>query len=96
MIYDLKQTKKFKEDYKRLLKQKFDETEFKIVLNLLLEGKVLPEKYRDHPLRNSKEYKNCRELHVKPDVVLIYRYYNDKVILYLIRIGSHSNLFSWN
>ena len=93
MIYDLKQTKQFRNDYKLLLKQNFDEQEFKQVLNLLIEGKSLPEKYRDHPLRNSKEYKNCRELHVKPDVVLVYKYYNDKVILYLIRIGSHSNLF---
>ena len=44
-------------------------------------------------ITNSKEFKNCRELHIKPDWLLVYKYSNDNVILYLIRTGSHSDLF---
>ena len=67
--------------------------EFKKVLLLLQSGSTLPEKYRDHPLQPSKEFKNCRELHIEPDWLLVYKYSNDNVILYLVRTGSHSDLF---
>ena len=63
------------------------------VIELLSNGSVLPQKYFDHPLKPSKEYKNCRELHIEPDWLLIYKYNNDNVILYLIRTGTHSDLF---
>ena len=63
------------------------------VVKLLSEGAVLPHKYFDHPLQPSKDYKNCRELHIEPDWLLIYKYSNDNVILYLLRTGTHSDLF---
>ena len=49
----------------------------------------LPEKYKDHDLLGS--YIDYRECHVKPDVLLIYK--ADEQLLYLYRIGSHSELF---
>ena len=75
------------------MKSGLDISELEAVLRLLEEGCVIPEKYRDHPLRNSKEFKNCRELHIEPDCLLIYKYNNDNLILYLIRTESHSDLF---
>ena len=41
----------------------------------------------------SKDYKNCRELHIEPDWLLIYKYEENDLILYLVRTGSHSDLF---
>ncbi|PXA08730.1 type II toxin-antitoxin system mRNA interferase toxin, RelE/StbE family, partial [Staphylococcus pseudintermedius] len=36
-------------------------------------------------------YKGCRECHIKPDVLLVYRVNGN--ILTLVRLGSHSELF---
>lgn len=67
--------------------------EFTIVLDLLQVGAVLPEKYQDHPLQPSRMYKNCRELHIDPDWLLVYKYSDENLILYLVRTGTHSDLF---
>ncbi len=49
----------------------------------------LPRRYFDHPL--SGEWGDCRDCHIKPDLVLIYRK-PDKDTLELVRLGSHSEL----
>lgn len=76
-----------------MLKKGLSIEEFTTVIKLLQTGAVLPERYRDHPLQPSKDYKNCRELHIQPDWLLIYKYSNDNIILYLVRTGTHSDLF---
>ena len=93
MIYGIRLTSQFKKDYKMCLKRGLNVEEFKNVLNILQHGLTIPEKYLDHPLQPSRLYKNCRELHIEPDWLLVYKYSNDNVILYLVRTGSHSDLF---
>ena len=93
MIYSIVRSSQFKKDYKLCLKRGLNIEAFKEVIDLLSKGAVLPQKYFDHPLQPSKDYKNCRELHIEPDWLLVYKYSNDNVILYLIRTGSHSDLF---
>lgn len=93
MKYELRRTTQFKKDFELILKRGLDISEFQTVLNYLVNGEPLPEKYKDHPLQPSKDFKNCRELHIKPDWLLVYKYSNENVILYLIRTGSHSDLF---
>ena len=93
MTYKVVLTNKFKKDYEKCLKRGLEIQELKTVITLLSEGATLPQKYFDHPLKPSKDYKNCRELHIEPDWLLIYKYNNDNVILYLIRTGTHSDLF---
>ena len=93
MKYELRRTTQFKKDFELILKRGLDISEFQTVLNYLVNGEPLPEKYKDHPLQPSKDFKNCRELHIKPDCLLVYKYSNENVILYLIRTGSHSDLF---
>ena len=93
MKYDIRRTTQFKKDFEAIRKRGLDISEFTKVLEYLVNGDTIPERYKDHPLRNSKEYKNCRELHIDPDWLLVYKYSNDSVILYLIRTGSHSDLF---
>jgi len=59
------------------------------LLNLLVADVPLPPKYRDHSL--SGEWKDHRDCHVRPDLVLIYLKPDDQV-LRLVRLGSHSEL----
>ena len=92
-MFTIKQTSQFKKDFKLCLKRGLDPEKFKIVLTFLQKGESLPEKYRDHPLQPSKQYKNCRELHIEPDWLLVYKYDNNNLVLYLIRTGSYSDLF---
>lgn len=83
----------FKKDFKLAVKRGCDIAEFQKVISLLANEQPLPEKYRDHALINSREYKGVRECHIQPDWLLIYKIYNDSLILKLIRTGSHSDLF---
>ncbi len=59
------------------------------VIHLLANDTPLPSKFRDHAL--SGEWKDFRDCHVKPDLVLIYRLVEGDV-LELVRLGSHSDL----
>lgn len=93
MIKEIKRTSQFKKDYKRAIKQGCSEDDFKEVLKYLVNQEALPEKYCDHKLTDSKEYKNVRECHIWPDWLLIYRVHKSELILELIRTGSHSELF---
>ncbi len=88
----LERTRKFKHDYKREAKGRHCKTldeSFIVVLKLLLGNKQLAEKYKDHAL--SGDWEDHRDCHIKPDLVLIYRKL-DKKILQLVRMGSHSEL----
>lgn len=58
-----------------------------IVDDLLL-GNTLSEKLKDHPL--SGQWKPCRECHVKPDLLLVYDWEDETLVL--VRLGSHSEL----
>lgn len=93
MIKEIIRSTQFKKDYKLAIKRGYKEEDFREVLTYLAEQKPLPEKYHDHPLNDSKHYANARECHIYPDWLLIYRYKENKLILELIRTGSHSDLF---
>lgn len=93
MKYEIKTTSRFKKDFDNVIKRGLDINKFKSVINLLVNGSCIPDKYRDHPLKNTKDFKDCRELHIEPDWLLVYKYSNENLILYLIRTGSHSDLF---
>jgi len=86
-------TGQFKKDYKLAVKRGCDPDEFQKVVTLLVGEQPLPEQYRDHALTDSKEFKGMRECHIRPDWLLIYKVYQDILILRLIRTGSHSDLF---
>jgi mRNA interferase YafQ len=60
------------------------------VVSLLAEDKGLSEKNHDHGL--SGDWVDHRECHLKPDLLLIYRK-PDARVLQLVRLGSHSELF---
>lgn len=86
-------TTQFKRDYKLALKRGCDPNSLQQVLTLLIMEEPLPEKYRDHALTNSRNYKGMRECHIEPDWLLVYKVFQETLVLKLIRTGSHSDLF---
>lgn len=91
MKYEVKYTARFKKDYKLLLKRKLDVSKVHEVIEILASGNELPGKYHDHAL--SEVFQGARECHIGPDWLLIYSISNEKLILELMRTGSHSDLF---
>jgi mRNA interferase YafQ len=87
-------TSSFKRDIKRRYLDLVT-AEWAEVLDCLVANSPLPEKYLDHPLKGGAEFKNCRDCHVKPDLVLIYRLVGDDV-LELHQLDSHSEIFGYD
>ncbi len=91
MKYRLKPTSRFQKDLKRIQKRGYQIQLIKEVVRKLSDGETLEAKYKDHQL--SGDYAGCRECHITPDWLLIYEIYEDELILYLTRTGTHSDLF---
>ena len=91
MKYRLKPTSRFQKDLKRIQKRGYQIQLIKEVVRKLSDGETLEAKYKDHPLTG--DYAGCRECHITPDWLLIYEIYEDELILYLTRTGTHSDLF---
>lgn len=90
MKYQIVLSSKFKTDFKKLDSDSKELT--KKIIQRLSNGETLEEKYCDHQLKGKfKEYRDC---HVKPDLVLIYKLSEKTVTLTAMRISTHSNLFN--
>jgi mRNA interferase YafQ len=83
--------KRYKKDYKLIVKRGYDVKKLEKVLSILANGEQLPECYKDHSLTG--DYIGYRECHITPDWLLIYKICDDRLILLLTRTGSHSDLF---
>jgi len=83
----------FKKDYKKAVKRGLDIKELETVFFLLSTEQKLPDKFRDHALTDSRNYKGMRECHIEPDWLLVYQIVKSELILNLVRTGSHSDLF---
>ncbi|MBK0023905.1 type II toxin-antitoxin system YafQ family toxin [Ochrobactrum sp. S46] len=88
----IERTTAFKRDFKREAKGRHRgilDTELRRMIVALANDEPLEPRHRDHALSN--EWRDYRDCHVKPDLVLIYRLMgNDRLIL--ARLGSHSEL----
>ncbi|OYV37396.1 MAG: YafQ family addiction module toxin [Rhodospirillales bacterium 20-64-7] len=85
-------TVQFKRDFKRECKGKHRATldvDLFPIIDLLANDQPLEVRLRDHALTG--EWKDHRDCHIKPDLVLIYQK-QDTDILRLVRLGSHSEL----
>ncbi|MGO8792606.1 MAG: type II toxin-antitoxin system YafQ family toxin [Terriglobia bacterium] len=88
----IERTGQFKCDYKREVKgplRTILETNFIEVVVALANDWPLHEKHHDHALGG--DWKDYRDCHIKPDLVMIYRKLEPEV-LQLVRLGSHSEL----
>ena len=92
--YEVIYSVKFKKSLKKILKQGKNIDELKDVIDKLAFKEELDPKYRNHKLIDDKNYKNCCECHIRPDWLLIYQYNDNELLLLLMNMGSHSDLFN--
>lgn len=84
-------TNQFKKEYKKALKQKKPVEKLFLIIEKLAKSETLPESNKDHSLTG--DFKECRECHIEPDWLLIYKQNQEELVLQLMRLGSHSDLF---
>ncbi len=90
MYLKLERTKVFIKDINKLKFSNDHYSKFIIYIGKLLEKTILPKEAKDHLLKGN--WQGYREFHISGDLLVIYKIENN--ILYLVRIGSHSQLFN--
>ena len=92
MEYRVLYSKKFLKSLDRVKQwQGFKNEKLRQVIRLLAHKESLPVQYRDHALVG--DMLGQRECHIAPDILLIYEIDNDVLVLTLINIGNHAQLF---
>ena len=91
-MLNLRFTNQFKKDFKLAQKRGYDLSEFETLVNKLRSGEPLDPKYKDYSLSNN--WKNHRDFLLHPDLVVIYCIKETEIILEMVRMGSHADLFS--
>ena len=90
MKYELVLSSQFKKSLKAAKKRGLDLSRLDFVVDKLLWGIPLDEKYRDHALKG--KWSGFRECHIQPDWLLVYKIYENTLVLSLFRTGTHSDL----
>ena len=91
MKYEIIETKSYRKDVKKMIKQG-KKMEFLIdIVDRISNGETLEPKYRDHALQG--KFSGCRECHIAPDWLLVYRIDKGELELILLHTKSHSDLF---
>jgi mRNA interferase YafQ len=80
----------YKKSIKRYKNNKAFMQELIDVLELLVNEKTLPKKYKDHELKGN--LKGIRECHIRADDLLLY-FIIENETLKLVDIGSHAKIF---
>ncbi|UAM98532.1 type II toxin-antitoxin system YafQ family toxin [Polaribacter litorisediminis] len=94
-MYILKESTQFKKDLKKLSKKSLADLNitFEVLEILQISGAVgIPKEMKPHKLRGN--YKNNWECHMKPDLLIIWFQIEENFTIKLVRIGSHSELFT--
>ncbi len=87
---ELRFTKQFKKDLKRYLNQPKKLKALNDVLDMLKREIELPAHYKAHKLIG--DYAGCMECHIEGDFLLVW-YDEEKDVIAVYRLGSHSELF---
>ena len=89
IMRSIRRDTQFKRDVNRIIKRHKDVNKLKDIIKRLANAEKLPPQNKDHQLKGT--LKDCRECHVEPDWLLVYRIEGSE--LCLIRTGTHSDLF---
>lgn len=92
--YQVDFSTKFKKSLKKVTKQGKDIDKLDNIILKLANKEPLEEKYKDHQLINNKTYRDCRECHIEPDWLLVYKYIDNNLVLLLVATGSHSDVLN--
>lgn len=91
MKYGLVLSGRFKKSLKVAKKRGLDISILNSIVDNLLEGIPLDEKYKDHPLKGN--WNGFRECHIQPDWLLIYLVEDNILTLTLVDTGTHADLY---
>ena len=91
MKYELVLSGKFKKGLKSAKKRGLDISLLDSIVDKLLQGMPLEEKYQDHPLKGNGD--GFRECHIQSDWLLIYLIEDDKLTLTLVETGIHADSY---
>ena len=86
----LQPTTQYRKDLKRYRHQRRKLKALSDILNKLKNGEPIPAEYFPHKLHGN--YKGCLECHIEDDFLLIW-IDEERNIIELVRLGSHSELF---
>lgn len=92
MTYKIRRSGQFKKAFKLALKRGKDPELLRTVVSILAETGSLPEKYLPHLLHGNM--RGIWECHIEPDWLLLWKQYDDELILILTDTGTHSDLFN--
>ncbi|WP_455480177.1 type II toxin-antitoxin system YafQ family toxin [Bartonella sp. B23] len=88
----IERTAIFKRDFKREMRGRHRsllEVDLRQIIEALANDRPLEPRYHDHALiGNWKDYRDC---HIRPNLVLLYRLIGQHRLI-LVRLGSHSQL----
>ncbi|MWV61004.1 type II toxin-antitoxin system mRNA interferase toxin, RelE/StbE family [Helicobacter saguini] len=87
--YKISYRKAFRKNFKKLSKE--NKNLANEVINKIANGEVLDSSYNNHKLKG--DLQDFMECHIKPDLLLIYKKFDDILVLVCVNIGSHSDLF---
>jgi len=93
-MYAIVQTKKFTKSFKSLIGgglKKSVQKDILFVIDKIANGESLEAGYRDHKLQG--EFAGYRECHIQGDLLLIYKIHKQELVLLLVDLGSHNDLF---
>lgn len=91
-MYRIFALKKYTKSLRRISQHKdFDIKKHKELIRELSNSEPLASQYKDHELKG--EFVGIRECHIQNDILLLYRKEKKVLILLLVNIGTHSNLF---
>ena len=90
-MYQIEYSNKIKKEIKLAQKRGLNIDLFKDVVRLLETNGKLPAKYKPHVLKGN--YKGLWECHIQPDWLLIWEQNNAIKLIFLVRTGTHSDLF---
>lgn len=86
----LQPTTQYRKDYKRIRHNPAKVRALTEVLEMLRNEQPIPAAYKPHMLKG--QYKGCMECHIQDDYLLIW-FDEERDIIELVRLGTHSELF---
>ncbi|EPE01396.1 type II toxin-antitoxin system YafQ family toxin [Capnocytophaga sp. oral taxon 336] len=92
IIFDVVATVAFKKDKKRYSKSSKKIEKVSVIDILQRKGvEGIPNEMKPHYLKG--QYKDCLVCHIEGDFLIIWIQDNEEKVIYLMRLGSHSELF---
>ncbi len=90
-MLSIETSKIYKKAYNRAIKRGLPIEKLNEVVFMLANQQELPEKYKDHNLKG--KYAGYKECHIQSDWLLIYKIEYNRLVLFLLDTGTHSDLF---